>query len=32
MIRVLDLERSLKFIQDPDGYKIEMLERHGLYQ
>jgi len=20
------------FIQDPDGYKIEMLERHGHYQ
>jgi len=20
------------FIQDPDGYKIEVLERHGHYQ
>jgi lactoylglutathione lyase len=20
------------FIEDPDGYKIEMLERHGHYQ
>ena len=20
------------FIQDPDGYKIELLERHGHYQ
>jgi len=20
------------FVQDPDGYKIEMLQRHGRYQ
>jgi len=20
------------FVQDPDGYKVEMLERHGRYR
>ena len=27
-----DLLARYFFIQDPDGYKIEMLERHGHYQ
>jgi lactoylglutathione lyase len=27
-----DLLARFFFIQDPDGYKIEMLERHGHYQ
>jgi Lactoylglutathione lyase and related lyases len=27
-----DLIARFFFIQDPDGYKIEMLERHGHYQ
>ncbi len=27
-----DLLAKFFFIQDPDGYKIEMLERHGHYR
>ncbi len=27
-----DLLARFCFIQDPDGYKIELLERHGHYQ
>ncbi|RZL68726.1 MAG: lactoylglutathione lyase [Variovorax sp.] len=30
--RADDLVARFFFIQDPDGYKIEMLERHGHYQ
>ena len=27
-----DLMARFFFVQDPDGYKIEVLERHGRYQ
>ncbi len=27
-----DLMARFFFLQDPDGYKIEVLQRHGRYQ
>ena len=29
MLRVASLERAIAFVKDPDGYRVELIQRDG---